>query len=551
MRFYLLKGVKVMKKAILFVGVALFAAAASAANFCSDPIIDELGVMNPAQIEQVTRAQNLLAANSVESRVRVVADFKGNASLEALKTSAQQKCGSWKSGDGGMKNNLLLIFVAPKQQKTGFFYGDALRSKLDSKQLAIQTGMNARFRDGNIAGGIALALSDTSDLMSVKISQQGAPITINHSDNSGFAKVFGWLLAAFVVACLIWIAVWFRGGKEKRRAAQRDAQSEQGRCTTVINGFETRFAVLKARISQSPTSDKKTDLLGRLASVKSDFDDASAAYSAHNRSSNDPSTPNLSVEEYEGMSQRFAKVAKRLENVMTQMSAIESDFNRPETPKPPPPPAQSTAKSEVPGRNKFSSPAPQAHKTSPPPASQYGGGYGRSRPSQAPAPIQRSSAPSEVHHHTTVVNNTSSSNDGLLTGVILGSVMSDNHHHHHHHDDRPIAAPAPRYESARAPREPEVQEETSFGRSSSGGGSETSWGISSAGSSQESSWGGASFGESSRTTVAASPPSDCAPSDCKSSDCAPSDCRSSDCASSDCASSNCDCNCDCSSSSND
>lgn len=539
----------IMLLLVLFVGNVF------AVNFCSDMLIDEVSVINSGQAEQVTKTADKLTRQGVEVKIRVFGDLKGYQSLDALKASAQQKCGSWQSKNSGMKNNLLVIMVAPKQSKTGFYYGDALASKLDSKQLAIQSEMNSKFRDGNIAGGIVNGLTNVSDLMDVKMSQQGASVTINHAaDMSVFGSIFGWLAAIGVLAVLAWVGFLFWRDKENRRNAQRKAKTEQSRCTTAINGFETPYALLLARIKKATCSDaKKARLQDALSAAQGQYNQAATELSAVNRANNNPDTPNLSVREYEEIAARFTKIAERLTSVMRKLNEIEAELSRPEA---------DTRVEVVPSR--YVKPAaPQSeHKVAeghvPPvqPTSKPEAVNSTSVQQQSSATATSAQPVVHEHHTTTIVTHDCGSD--FVTGMVLGEMLSEDRHRHND-DLRRQESPGISVPQSDARATDGGGSETGWGKTSEGSGSETEWGKTSDGSGAETSWRSPDFGAAAVAVaeVAQAEPRDCdcqpadcvkdcdcKPADCvKDCDCAPSDCKASDCAASDC---NCDCNCDCS-----
>lgn len=530
-----------MKRILALLASLVLVSSASAANFCSDSVVDETGVLNSGGIQKVTQGINELVRQGMDVRVRVLNDLKGSSSLELLKDSLLQKCGSWKGSSGGMKNNLVVMMVVPSQGMTGFFYGDALRAKLDSKQLQIQSGMNSKFRDHDFAGGLVAGLSDSADMMSLKMSQQEAGVVINKpADLSGITNVFGWIIALIAVCVFAWVGWLVFRQKEARRNAMREALTEQGRCTAIINGFETPYAVLMARIKQSTISEmRRANLTGRLKTVNTSFGAASSSFDAINRSQNDPSKPNLSVEEYNGIAVAFRKTAESLEAIVNNFETIARDLEKPEEVQKPDmgqPTKSSKQAAQAPVRHDAPYKAPHAS------ASVTGREASHPIPSApAPAPIQPI-----VEHHTTVINN-GGNNDGLLTGILLGEMMGDHHHHRDdndgYRDSRPMTPSSPRYSPPPAPIA-DAGSETTWGKSSSGGGSETTFGESSRGGGNESRFGGGDFG-SKREEVSPPPsaPADCRPTDC---DCKSSDCAAADCSKSDCAAS--DCNCDCTSS---
>lgn len=523
-----------MKKILLAVFAAVFfAAQAHAANFCSDIVVDEAGLLNSSQTSQVADAAQKLKSQGVDVRVQLLPNLHGQQSLVALKDNFIGKCGSWRAKDGGMKNDLVVLMIAMNPGKLGIFYGDGLKQKLDSRTTAIQDSIAAKLRDGHIAAGVVAGLGDVTDLVQMKASQQGVPVRIEHAaDMSGLWTVMGWLLGIVVAVLIVFGAVRLFGEKERRRNAQNKAQTERSRCSAAVNSFESSYAIVTAKVKQSPASEtKKAKLLAEAADIKARHGRALSDFSAIGRNGNDPDAPNLSVAEYESMERGYANVAKTLSELSESLDRILSRLNAPEV-------EETAQPAETPKPRKWGpegslqfgkSSAPKPHKDPEPPKRRP-----RAEPEPAPVP-PHSQAPVG---HTTVINNTTvQQDDGFLTGVVVGSILSD-HGHHHHYDD----APAPRYEPPPAPSSRGSGEETGFSRSSMGNGTETGFGFSGKGGGSETSlFGGADFGRAPDPEPEPERSRDCAPSDCRETDCKPSDCAKSDC---DC---NCDCNCDCTS----
>ena len=518
-----------MKKILLAVFTAVFFAAnAHAVNFCSDLVVDEAGLLDSSQTSQVVDAAQKLKSQGVDVRVQLLPNLHGQQSLVALKDNFIGKCGSWRAKDGGMRNDLVVLMVAMNPGKLGIFYGDGLKQKLDHRSVSIQDGIAAKFRDGHIAAGVVAGLGDVSDLVQMKASQQGVPVQINHSaDMSGLWTVMGWLLGLGAAVLVVFGALRFVSEKERRRNAQKKAQTERSRCTAAVNGFEGPYAIAVSKIKQSAVSEtKKAKLLAEAADIKARHGRELAEFSAINRSGNDPDAPNLSVAEYESMAERYENVADTLSALSAELERTLSRLNAPEV--------EETAKpAETPKPRKWGPEGSLQFGKSAPPKPKPEPEAPKRRPHVEPAPAP--SHPQSQAGHTTVINNTTvQQDDGFLTGVIVGSILSDNGHHHHEE-----SVPR-RYDPPPAPASNGSGEETGFSRSSMGNGTETGFGFSSKGRGEETSlFGGADFGRASAPEPEPERSRDCAATDCRETDCKPTDCAPSDC--------NCDCNCDCTS----
>lgn len=458
------------------------------ADKCKDPIVDEISALSSNDITRIEHSRDALVAAGADVRVQIISSFhrnpegEMNKSIEAYKSQMLGKCKSWQAADGGMKNNLILILVAPKQKKTYFGAGGQWDHTLsaDRKSQVVDT-MNARFRDGKIPDGIVAGIDHTADLVSVKPSQEGKPVTINHAaDYSGFSSFLKWALFLAALGGIIAFLLWLYRQNEARRAAQRNAQAERTKCTQSMNSHEEPLAVLAAKVGQADVSAEwKTRLNNMLDQTREGYRVASVEFGGVNRGTNNPDTPRLSVEEYDGMRGRYRIVAEKFTEADRSLGVLDSELRRalrgePVTvamaPKQEPVAASQTASVGRENTRTASSPPRSSrkdHRTQMPnpPAASGGGGTTK-----------------VVHHHH------NDDGPGFVTGVIVGSVLSDHHHHDHH--DRPsdpvIVQPNFPSEGGRSGG---GEVSTDWGKSSEGSGVEKSWGDSGSGNAVESPWG--------------------------------------------------------------
>ncbi len=460
----------------------LFFSNSFAANYCSDLIYDETGSIESAKSAQLETAANKLVQQGVDVKVRILKDLKGFQSLAALKNSALEKCGSWKGGSSGMKNNLMVFYYVPSAGKMAWFYGDSLISKFDPLEKQVQNVMAGMFRDKLVADGFIAGLNSAADVNSIPLAQQNAKqLVINQAaDNSQAWSLLGWIVSIFVAFILFWVLTIVLSNRAKKRKAQVSAKTQRARCTTAINSFDEKYAILKAKLNKLESEKRKGDLLARMLKVRSNFDLYSANLDSLIRGGNDTDNPKLSADEYEQMSVHFYELARKFEALFDIMNDIERDSLRNE---------ETEVKIDTDytaGKSGF---AEQVSKVEPEkPVENRQGQHGGTSTTQNYS-SGRNDPP--VVHHTTVIHERDSGSD-FTTGLVLGSILADDDrevHHHHHYDDNGDANRQPDYGHHSNNDEQQNTsgggEEIDLGESTKGGGSEIDLGVSSNGGGSE------------------------------------------------------------------
>lgn len=461
------------------------------ADKCKDPIVDEVSAVDSSSKEKLQSAMAALTNMGADARVMFLSSYHRDVNgdmhknIAGYKATMLAKCRSWQAADGGFKNNLILFIVVSKKQAHAVYYGSQWAPRLSAHESRYSSDMSGRFRDGDLVGGVLMGLGDVADLLSVKPSQEGKPVVINHpTDYSGLWKVFGWLAVLSIVGLLVWLAFWVFGQIEKRRKAQRDAQTERGQCSQALSVIEGELAILKSKVSQTALSPEWVSRInGVLDQAERKFAQAASEFNGLNRSANNPDTPRLSVMEYVGMGGRYAGAAALFAEAEELVREAEEELRRairgeeprkplepPREPKPQSGPA-GTAAADVESHPKAGA------------RSQASG---------------RSDAPRTVHHHheTVIIRE---SPDIIPTPIII----DDRDRSGRRYEDRWAG------ERERDPDVPVIAREPSrsggseigWSKSGSGGGQEQSWGASGIGSGHEQPWSqpDTSFGGSSHT----------------------------------------------------
>jgi hypothetical protein len=97
---------------------------------CDQLIIDNANVLTSGAAE-LRSALGKLQAQGVEPHVLAVA-LQPEQTLDMVEEQFERSCPTWQSTDGGRKNTLLVLAVAPKSHKVGTYYGGAWSGALDA-----------------------------------------------------------------------------------------------------------------------------------------------------------------------------------------------------------------------------------------------------------------------------------------------------------------------------------------------------------------------------------------------------------------------------------
>jgi uncharacterized membrane protein YgcG len=321
----------------MFAVVAIFVTP-SFADDCNTMVVDETGRLG-SNIDKVERAGKELVNAGGDVRVRVIPDSREYGNLDRYMEAMQSRCASWQSGDGGRKNNLVVVVVSMDRQ-AGIFYGDQYKRALDPRFTSIRTDrMSPRFRDGDIAGGIASGIDAIRDYVVAAeapppvTGTQAPPIIIQQEPSKSMDLSGLWIvlkiLLALVALGLLWYGISrFLNARAKRRAAQLKAQTARTACANRINELNEPISLVEARLNKLAQSVVEEDVAGlrsTLSGLKNEANRASALYTDYQQSASNPDRKGLSVLEYEGMAANFNGVLASLDKVRTLREGLDRD----------------------------------------------------------------------------------------------------------------------------------------------------------------------------------------------------------------------------------
>lgn len=329
-----------MRKSIFPIIVVSFMLALIAspayADKCKDPVVDEINVLDDGSRAKLQNSMRALTSAGADIRVMFLSSYHRDANgnmhknLAGYKDTMLAKCRSWQAADGGLKNNLILFIVVPQKKTSAVYYGKQWTPMLGPYESRYNSDMTAKFRDGDLVGGMLIGLTDAADLISIKPSQQNKPVVINHpSDYSGLWTVFKWIVALGALGLLIWLAFRIFGQFEKRRGAQRDAVTERGKCSQALNAIGGELDILKNKISRSTFPAAWMRVLNEmLERADRKYTEAVFEFDTLNRSSNNPNTKGLSPAEYYSMKERYSKVSALFAEAQKLLEDLQEEYDR-------------------------------------------------------------------------------------------------------------------------------------------------------------------------------------------------------------------------------
>lgn len=208
-------------KRILIAGLSVFFTTTLFAD-CADRIIDNASVLRPDQIQQISGAAQPLVNLGADVHF-VTAAIGSMADLDAVEQQIEASCPSWSTA-GERTPNLLLFVVAPRERKSGIYYGSIWRPALSDRWRSIRIrSMNPHFRDSDWTSGFIAAIEPTKS-------------AINHISSE--STVWIWLLWLTVTIFSTWlIAYLILRSKRKRSPKQEPAgtYSGVGTSTTIVH----------------------------------------------------------------------------------------------------------------------------------------------------------------------------------------------------------------------------------------------------------------------------------------------------------------------------
>lgn len=322
----------------VMLGAFCFLASPSYAYDCDTVVVDDAKLFGSEQ-GKVESAANELIKSGANVRVRTLTDYGDRfSSLDEYKAYIQSTCGSWRSADNGMRNNLIVFMIEKNHRDIGLYYGDqwerAFRNNADA---TIRSEvMTPRFRDGDFAGGFVAGIKRTEQLIDIQVSppvSTGPTTIINKeaTDTRGITSIFLWLVILGGVGTTAWFGLRFiqsrRAEREEKMHAQQQAQMRKTACANAINNFDTTIAEANVSAIASLASDEDVAKLRRIldsskkthAALSAEFTDLESV------SGSDPSNTDLTAAAYASIGKTYEKLALKFDNIRDSLQSLESE----------------------------------------------------------------------------------------------------------------------------------------------------------------------------------------------------------------------------------
>jgi len=286
---------------------------------CDQVVVDEGNYLGTDK-SQVAEAAQRLVNSGAEVRVMVLRNKQPYGNIDRYQDAMGRECPSWRAGNSGTRNNLIVIWLFMEDHESYITYGSEWAKKLDNKWNSIRADvMGPKLRDGKTAAGLVAGLTGIKDTLEYE------PV--------GFGTVFLWIL---VVGLFIFLVIYIpqtllrrRREREKRRAAQQQAKLKIASGSDLINELEQPIELLKINMNDlesKSSADDAEPYRQCYDELKASYDTALLNFGNLKKSDNDPETDGLSVDEYDAMTESYQKVESDLTQVRRKMGRLVEDI---------------------------------------------------------------------------------------------------------------------------------------------------------------------------------------------------------------------------------
>lgn len=308
---------------------------------CNATVDDGAGIFTDDITKVEAAAQDLVRAGA-DVRVITMKSWGNVGNLDQWKEHTLQRCASWQSGDGGMKNNLIVLVIALSERQSGLYYGDLYERKLHDAWNPIRAEMGSYFRSGNFADGFAYGLKEIHKAIEASPSARSEPPVrvimperqpSAPADLSGLWRVLGWGVGLLAVGFAIVFGFRFlekeRAHRERRRAAQQQARLAKTSCATSIGELREPVELLgikQKRLAQLATAEELEPLQATLNRFNGLWDNALIEFTNLGQSANDPDRDNLTESEYRQIAGSYEKLLDKLNALQTARKNVDAEF---------------------------------------------------------------------------------------------------------------------------------------------------------------------------------------------------------------------------------
>ena len=296
-----------MKNILLAIAFTIFTTTAFSQVQCDSPVVDYAhSNLSTSDIQKVSAATQSLIKVGADPRVIVT-----NQAIapEELVNQFHSACPSWKSADGGVKNNLVVYVVNPQYHKSGIFTGAQFnRGALDNATTNnIRTNfMNPAFRDGRIVDGLVAGIVQTSGHIN---SYNQAASRPNH--------IFEILILGVILIFVAFFVIQYVRSRKARKLARLAA-------VNAMHDAMNRINVLHQLLDSKTALGIDTSI---YANTVGNFSEQFSQLASN--LSTDPSDDSLSTEEYYTIEGQYRNIENNSRSILFILTNLTGQSESP------------------------------------------------------------------------------------------------------------------------------------------------------------------------------------------------------------------------------
>lgn len=251
---------------------------------CSDTVVDYAQVLGD-KTSSVLDAARPLANEGADVRVITISPgmMAADGTVDNVVAHIQRSCVTWQSPNHGIKSNLLVLAVAPKERKMAIMYakdGTLAKAIAGHDDRIKKDYMGPYFKTGDWAAGLIAGEQQLTKRLTAAHDETLHPQVstttnvIQPTDYSGLWTVFKWLLFLTGIGLLVWVCVWLW---RKVEAARQEIVTARARAVASRNNAARAIKGLIA--DKGPGTPAANDLdaefsrLSNLETMNPDADD--------------------------------------------------------------------------------------------------------------------------------------------------------------------------------------------------------------------------------------------------------------------------------------
>lgn len=304
---------------------------------CNNRVFDSTGKID---VGSVKAALNTLSSDGADPLVRVVtkSQFNDAGNLDKYTGNMLHKCPSWQSPGGKLKNNLLVLVIAPELDPTdnliGIYFSKygPLAGALQGQTAAVRSEMSNKIKSdptASLKAGIDALHRKLSMKSAVGAGTVNGNVTVINKaaeKPTNFTPLYI-ILFLCVIGAIVFLYFRKQSAKAKARGAQQEAQSLRGQCNNLILGFDTTLSQLGSLLNSYKNlmhTSEFTALQTRLGAIQTSLTSAKAQFTNMQGSANDPDSVGRTTEEYEAMTRELTRSLSTLTDLRGDVQGLDS-----------------------------------------------------------------------------------------------------------------------------------------------------------------------------------------------------------------------------------